>query len=320
MASKKEQKGGALEIPGMQKADLSKKLLGIGAGLMALCIVLGILDLLYELSAESAGGATGVSLPFQWIDWVIFGLMALMGPYGFYMAGRVKRIKQIEDRLPDFLRDVAEAGRFGMTLAEAIVVASSGRYGPLTPEIKKMAAQIEWGVPSNEALRLFSERVKTPLVQRMVSIIMKASDAGGNVADVLTMVAHDARETILTENEKGIVMSTYVAVIYISFFVFIATIIILTASFLPQMTLAGSQLSESIAGYGQSGSELGSVSQIDVTVIPQVEFAFLCAAIAHAIGDGIMAGVLQKGSVPIGLRHAFVMLIMTFLTLRLMFG
>jgi len=320
MASTKAPKGGALEIPGMQKKDISKKILGISAGLMALCIVLGLLDMMYESSATNPGGASGVSLPFEWIDWLIFGLMILMGPYGFYMSARVKRIKQIEDRLPDFLRDVAEAGRFGMTLAESIIVASSGRYGPLTPEIKKMAAQIEWGVPSNEALRLFSERVKTPLVQRMVSIIMKASDAGGNVADVLTMVAHDARETILTETEKGITMSTYVAVIYISFFVFIATVIILMASFLPQMEMAGTQLSESLEQVSQSGADLSSVSKLDVSVIPAVNFAFLCAAIAHAVGDGVMAGVLQKGNIPVGLKHAFIMLIMTFVSLRLLFG
>lgn len=309
----KTQKGGALIIPGAERTDKSKRILAISAGIMALLVVLGILDGL----SESSGGKSGLNLPFQWVDWFIFGIMVLVGPYGFYAAARVKRIKQIEDRLPDFLRDVAEAGRFGMTLAESIIVASSGRYGTLTPEIKKMAAQIEWGVPANEALRLFSERVKTPLVQRMISIVMKASDAGGNVADVLTMVAHDARETILTESEKSITMSTYVAVIYISFAVFLATVIILTVSFLPQMEKAGTQLTSALKGL-QGSANLGSVAKLDVSVIPQVEFAFLLAALAHAVGDGIMAGVLQKGSIPIGLRHSFIMLVITFVTLRLL--
>jgi flagellar protein FlaJ len=318
MAEKKSGKGGAMEIPGAEKKDYSKMILGIGAGLLMLCIFLALLDFLNQ----SSDGKSGANLPFEWMDWIMFGLMALMGPYGFYASSRLKRIKAIEDRLPDFLRDVAEAGRFGMTLAEAIVVASSGRYGALTPEIKKMAAQIEWGVPANEALRLFSERVNTPLVKRMMAIVMKASDAGGNVADVLTMVAHDARESVLSDTEKGIVMSTYVAVIYISFFVFIATIIILVASFLPQMELAGTQLSESLKNLGgKAGStDLSSVSKLDTSVIPGVQFAFLIAALAHAIGDGIMAGVLQKGSIALGLRHAFIMLIVTFLTLRLMFA
>ena len=140
MATVKVQKGGALEIPGSQKKDLSNRILTICAIVLVLFIVLALLDY-----------TGGLKLPFEWIDWIILGVMVLVGPYGFYKSARLKRVKQIEDRLPDFLRDVAEAGRFGMTLADAIVVASSGRYGSLTPEIKKMAAQIEWGVPANEA-------------------------------------------------------------------------------------------------------------------------------------------------------------------------
>src|SRR5439155_1380348 len=140
-----------------------------------------------------------------------------------------------ERRLPAFLRDVAEAGRFGMTLADAIVVSGGGRYGNLTPQIKKMAAQITWGVPATEALHLFATRVKTPMIERVVAIIVKSSDAGGDVADVLTMVSHDTKENQLTEDERRIAMSTYIAVIYISFMVFLVTIWILNVTFLPKM-------------------------------------------------------------------------------------
>src|SRR5205823_3320294 len=99
-----------------------------------------------------------------------------------------------------------------MVLADAIVVSGGGRYGKLTPEIKKMAAQITWGVPATEALHLFATRVKTPMIERVVAIIVKSSDAGGDVADVLTMVSHDTKENQLTEDERRIAMSTYIAV------------------------------------------------------------------------------------------------------------
>ena len=178
------------------------------------------------------------------------GLMAISGPYGFYTTRKFKQIKEIETRLPDFLRDVAEAGRFGMTLAEAVKVASRGRYGGLTPEIRRMAAQIDWGVPAAEAMRLFSERVDTPLVKRMMSIIIKANDAGGNVADVLTMVAHDARETMLSQDERKIAMATYTVVIYVAFMVFIATIFILNTTFLPKMEEAGQPVAEGAEAAG----------------------------------------------------------------------
>jgi len=242
----------------------------------------------------------------RFLTWFTIAVVALIGPYGFFLGKKQRDIKAIERRLPDFLRDVAEAGRFGMTLAEAIVVSSSGRYGKLTPEIKKMAAQISWGVPATEALRLFSERVKTPMVGRIVSIIVKSSDAGGDVADVLTMVSHDTKEAQLTEDERKITMSTYIAVIYISFLVFLVTIWILNATFLPKMREASTSLG------GGTGGSLGGNSPLaqDLPgVIFSIKIAFFIAVFVHGLGDGILAGVLDNGKIPNGLKHSFLMLL-----------
>lgn len=235
------------------------------------------------------------------IDFFVLGMIALIAPYGFAETARQRRIAKIEDRLPDFLRDVAEAGRFGMTLSDAIVVASTGRYGLLTDEIKKMASQLEWGVPVATALRLFEERVPTPLVQRVVSIVTRANEAGGNVADVLSMVAHDTRESQLSDQSRKISMLTYVTVIYIAFFVFIVTVYIMAAVFLPQMITAGE---------GVSNSSLGSAGGVTLqfALVPVLFLAFLVAVIVHAVGDGIMAGVLFNGRVAEGLQHATIML------------
>src|SRR5437867_8524807 len=240
----------------------------------------------------------------RFLSWFTIAVVALIGPYGFFLGAKLRDIKAIERRLPDFLRDVAEAGRFGMTLAEAIVVSSSGRYGKLTPEIKKMAAQISWGVPATEALRLFSERVKTPMVGRIVSIIVKSSDAGGDVADVLTMVSHDAKESQLTEDERRITMSTYIAVIYISFLVFLVTIWILNATFLPKMREASNQIGAGSTLAGQS-----PLAQDLPGVIFNIKIAFFIAVFVHGLGDGILAGVLDNGKIPNGLKHSVIMLL-----------
>jgi flagellar protein FlaJ len=252
------------------------------------------------------GVATGLDSA---LDWIVFGFLAAMAPYGFLRSRHLGRIEKIEDRLPDFLRDVAEAGRFGMTLPDAIVVASRGRYGLLTEEIKKMASQLEWGVPVATALRLFEERVPTPLVQRVVSIVTRANEAGGNVADVLTMVAHDTREAQLQVKGREIQMLTYLTVIYISFGVFLVTIYIMAAIFLPDMITAGA---------GVASSSLGSSGGVTLafTLVPQLFLAFFVAVIAHAVGDGIMAGILHKGQIAYGLQHATIMLIMGYVTMR----
>jgi len=222
-----------------EKGDRRKSVVGIGSALFLLLGFIAFLNLIN--SVNLAFRPTQGSLE-RFLYWLVVATLGFIGPYGFYVAKQQREINLIERRLPDFLRDVAEAGRFGMTLAEAIVVSSGGRYGKLTPEIKKMAAQITWGVPAAEALHLFAERVKTPMVQRVVAIVVKSSDAGGDVADVLTMVSHDTKENQLTEDERRIAMSTYIAVIYISFMVFLVTIWILDVTFLPKMLEASGAL------------------------------------------------------------------------------
>jgi archaeal flagellar protein FlaJ len=285
-----------------------------------LCLIFGGVAaiVLYVIAGLEYAGRLHILLragePTGWnpaIDFFVLGTIAFIAPYGFAETARQHRISKIEERLPDFLRDVAEAGRFGMTLPDAIIVASTGRYGLLTDEIKKMASQLEWGVPVATALRLFEERVPTPLTQRVVSIVTRANEAGGNVADVLSMVAHDTREAQLADASRKISMLTYLTVIYISFFVFIVTIFIMSAIFLPEMIKAGIQVSSSTASLGGAAA-----LPLQYAFIPELFLAFLVAVIVHAIGDGIMAGVLYNGRIAEGLQHATILLAIGWVIMR----
>src|SRR5438876_4838383 len=283
-----------------EKSDRKPAIMATGGALMALFGFIAFLNLIGSVNLALRPGQQPIE---RFLFWLVFAIMGFIGPYGFFLAKKQREIKQVERRLPDFLRDVAEAGRFGMTLADAIVVSSSGRYGKLTPEIKKMAAQITWGVPATEALRLLATRVKTPMVERVVAIIVKSSDAGGDVADVLTMVSHDTKENQLTEDERRITMSTYIAVIYISFMVFLVTIWILDVTFLPKMLEASGALATT-GGVVQS-----PLAQDLPNVVASIRIAFFIAVAVHGLGDGILAGVLDTGRIPNGLRHSFVLLV-----------
>lgn len=326
-----------------EKHDYTKVIAGIGISVGIILLILAMLNLtnqvdmslrtldnqdrnedgvINQLDNNLGHDLDGDGVPDQgespirrFLNFLVFAILAIIGPLGFYKAKQAANVKAIERRLPDFLRDVAEAGRFGMTLAEAIVVSSRGRYGKLTPEIQKMAAQIRWGVPATEALRLLTERVKTPAVGRIISIIRKSSDAGGNVADVLTMVSHDAKENQLTEDERSITMSTYIAVIYISFLVFLVTIWILNVSFLPKMKETSTVIEESQEASGGEASVGSPLAEDIVGLIANIQIAFYIAVIVHAVGDGLLAGVLDSGQIVNGLRHSFIMLVLGFVFL-----
>ncbi len=287
------------------RKDLGKQILAVSIAATFIFLLIGVVG---ALNSQNYLG-------FGFLDWIVLALAVMTGPYGIYASMQVRKIALIEERVPDFLRDVAEAGRFGMTLAQAILIASSGKYGKLTPEIRRMSAQIDWGVPATEAIRMFSERMNSALITRISNIIIKASDAGGNVSDVLNMVAHDARERILDRKERTIAMSTYMVVIYISFAVFLATIFILEATFIPEIKKAGTQLQNAGGVLTTSG-----ISQVNVLAIGPVTLAFYIAVIVHATGDGIMAGVIQDGKITNGMRHSAIMLVIGLVFMHFLLG
>ena len=248
-------------------------------------------------------------------DFMVMGLLVFIGPFGVYENHRFNKVRSLEEKLPEFLRDVAESGKFGMTLAVSIRSAAKGRYGDLTPEIRRMAAQIGWGISATEALKLFSERVRTPLVKRTCGIIIKAANAGGNVADILTLVSNDIKERQLTRAEKELNMKAYMIVIYVAFFVFLATVLILNAVFIPQIQNAGGK------GSGDSGGGLsGGATTVNANLIPQVRFIYLASALVHGLGDGVTAGILENGQIGNGLKHSFVMVLLAYLMLRFTLG
>ena len=276
--------------------------------------ILGI-ALCAVIAAMLAAGVITIG-PALYIDFVVFAILIAVGPVGVMITMEQKRISEIEKRLPDFLRDVAEAGRFGMTLSKAIVSASKGEYGRLTPEIRRMASQISWGVSATEALVLFDKRVDTPLVHRVTGLVIKAAAAGGNIADVLTMSSVDTKESQTLFEERKTTMSTYMMVIYIAFFVFLVTVLILNTTFLPRMEEVTK--SSGLSDVDMSNAP-GAVS-ISAESIPKIRELYLYAALVHAVGDGILAGVITNGKVANGLKHSFIMVLAAWVVLRVISG
>lgn len=239
------------------------------------------------------------------LDFAVLIVLIASGPYPFYEQGRLKKIERIEERLSDFLRDLAVSNRFGMTLADSIRKASSGNYGKLTPDIKKMATQIDWGVPATDAMEMFAERVGTPLVKRAMAIVVKATGAGGDVSDVLNSTAKNIKDIQLIDIGRKMEMSSYKAVIFTAFFVFLATVVIMNSSFLPAIEASGG---------GGIGAEGAATQQAGMSV-DEVKFIYLGAALVQGFGDGILVGVIETGKIVNGFKNSFIMVLLAYLIL-----
>lgn len=258
------------------------------------------------------GGEIWVIGSSRWVDVLSIGFLITFGPYGFYIAGRLRRIRQLEERFPDFLRDVAASHRGGLTLVASVQVAAKGEYGVLTPEIQKMADQLSWNVPFEEALRQMMGRVRTPLVERAITLINEASRSGGSTTDVLLAASHDAREIKNLETERRTTMGLYAAIIYITFGVFLVVAAVLYGQLVPEIIRAAE---------ATSGTDRVGVPGLTLNVPTREEFRgfYFLAAVMQGTGNGLLAGMFQTGRFLSGMRHAFVMVAIAYVTFTFVF-
>ena len=247
--------------------------------------------------------------PLSGVDFLIFSALSGAGIYGFYEMVRLRRISKIDTIFPDFVRDLAESRRAGMTFTKAILFASKGNYGILTSEIQKISQQVSWGSSVTDALFAFSERVQTKSIRRTISLIIEASKSGGNVADVLDVAARDAREIKMLEADRKTDMASYVVVVYVGMFVFLAILLILCTSFIPAM----------VGGEGAAGMQ-GVMGGGNFASLGEITTTFFYACIVQAFGSGLVAGVFEDGTFTASVKHIFIMVFMSWFAFKFMLG
>jgi archaeal flagellar protein FlaJ len=296
------------DIENVSKPSLIKRMIITGDFYrFVIYLVVAVVAVFFILLAILATEPLSVIKPFKYgdvvvgtnVDYLVFAVIVSTGVFGIYSFLCERKVHKIDHRFPDFVRDLAESRRAGMTFTKAIMNASKGNYGLLTPEIQNIARQISWGNSVEKALESFAKRVNTKLIRRTVSLIIEASHSGGNVADVLDAASKDARELKLIESERRAGMLSYVAVVYVGMLVFLVIIVILCKSLVPAMLGTGSgELSKTMGGSG-------NITQYDIT------FVFFIAAMVQSAGMGIVTGVFEEGRISAGVKHMFIMIVIT---------
>lgn len=242
-------------------------------------------------------------------DLIVIGILCILGPIGFYNHIKIKNKLEMENHLPDFLREISSSTSSGMTVYDAINSASDGNYGNLTPELKKMSAQLSWGVSVKEALDNFAKRLNTPSVKRIVVTITKALEIGGNTAVVFEAAAKEIDQTKLVEQQRKAEMSLYSIVIFISFFVFLAVIIIINSTIIAEFV----RLQNKIPSGGIGAL---TIARVDPFAIKNAFFSFV---IVQSIGGGLLGGFMMDGKLSSGIRFGFVLILISFFVFKFMF-
>jgi flagellar protein FlaJ len=276
-------------------------LLSVSMCVAILLFILGIMEL------------SGVILIFNksitGVDLIVIGILCIIGPIGFYNHLQIKNKRELEDQLPDFLREISSSTSSGMTVYDAIKSASDGDYGKLSPELKKLSAQLSWGISVKESLDNFAKRINTPSVKRIIVTINKALEIGGNSAVVFEAAAKEIDQTKLVEQQRKAEMSLYSIVIFVSFFVFLAVIIIINSTIIAEFI----RLQDKIPSGGVGALTLARVDPVSI------KNAFFTFVIVQSIGGGLLGGFMMDGKLSSGIRFGFVLILISFFIFKFLF-
>ncbi|MEI6841626.1 MAG: type II secretion system F family protein [Methanomicrobiales archaeon] len=237
-------------------------------------------------------------------DIAVISILIAIGPLAILQTRESKRINNLEEALPNFFRDLAGMNDSGMTLPNAVHLVSAGEYSTLTPFIRKMDSEMSWNVPFVQAMYRFGQRLRTPLADRSVDLIAKASRAGGDASEVLRAAANDTYEFVSLKTERNNNMMIYVVIVLVSFLVFLFVIFILVTTFLTTMATAAQ------AG-GQSGPQF--IKNLNLFFYKRL---FAHAAMIQGIFSGLVAGQMGEGSAIAGLKYSAIMLLIAWISFR----
>lgn len=231
-------------------------------------------------------------------DFVFFAVIAAFAPPTVLNYIEYRWKKAIDEHLPDLFRSIVQAQETGMTLPRALEEAAKRDFGPLTAELRKMTAQISWGMTLEEALVAFARRVNTLLVQRTVPLIIEANRSGGHVEKIFDPMGKFVQSTLLLHKERRNQTRPYIAIIYVAFFVFIFTIVLLFKSFFVDL---------------QGLSILGAA----IMAPQEVKRLFFHLTVIQAFFGGLVAGKMGEGTISAGLKHGLALMTCGYIALKL---
>lgn len=240
-------------------------------------------------------------------DVIVLSILIVILPVAILDLRETQRVRHLEEALPNFFRDLAGMNDSGMTLPNAIHLVSQSEYSTLTPYIRRMDNEMSWNTTFIDAINRFRQRLGTPLTDRSIDLIAKASRAGGDVSEVLRAAAKDTYEFVQLQSERRNNMLIYVVIVVISFLVFVFVIFILVSTFLTTMASAGSAASAA----GASASQF--MGHVDIFFYTRL---FSHAAMIQGIFSGLVAGQMGEGRAVAGLKYSAVMLIIAWVMFR----
>ena len=206
-------------------------------------------------------------------------------------ASRFSRERRALERvLPEFIRDVAEGRKTGLSPEVAIERLGGRPYGVLTHHVKKMGAQLSWGVSLATVVSTFTAAVGSWITKAIGVLLIEVVDVGGGTIRSFSDMAEFTRDINEMEGERRAALRPFVFITYIA-----GVMVIITTFILVYLLNA-----PAISGIGAS-----TTPQVDPNVIDLL----LTTAVFDSFVIGIVAGKMGESGISDGFKHSIFLVI-----------
>jgi archaeal flagellar protein FlaJ len=195
----------------------------------------------------------------------------------------------MEQGVNSFLRDLTEVRKTGLSPEKCIQSLSKRDYGAFSKELRKISAEISWGIPVKKVMMDFLKRTRSWMVQIVMFLLVETIDVGGGTIAMIESLSRFNNLTQEVEKEKKMSVRPYVMMPYLASILLVATTIMMmsfTTSF--------------------GASTLSGAATQDNSVMTTI---FMTSVIFHSYLIGIVAGKISDESISAGFKHASILVI-----------
>ena len=236
--------------------------------------------------------AWGVDLPVA----IAVALFISAAPAGIVHMRLTKTKTSMEEGISNFLRDLTEVRKTGLSPEKCIEALSKRDYGTFTKQLRKISSEISWGIPVKKVMMDFLHRTRSWMVQIVMFLLVETIDVGGGTIPMIESLARFNNLTQEVEKEKKMSVRPYVFMPYLASILLVATTIMMMG------------LTTGITVPG-------------VDAVPKdnslMQVVFMSSVIFNSYLIGIVAGKISEESVGAGFKHAAILVLISIVAAKL---
>lgn len=268
-------------------------------------VPVAVLVTLYRLPNAIVGGTIELEILD---DYIVQATLFILISYGIVYEISQYRLRRLEAAVPDLLERLASLNEAGISIVSSFDRVRRSDIGRLDAEVDRIWRDIQLGANVSEALARFEDRVRTPSVTRVVTLLRNAMHASNDIGPVLRIAADQARSDRRLERQRSQEMMTYLVVIYTAFFVFLVVIVALDAVLIPNLPDPGA-----INGNG----EVPGFIEFEGADAEAYQLVFFHSALLQSLLSGLVGGMMSSGTIKAGIKHSSIMMAITYVLLTI---